>query len=256
MNLQEMYLPQIERARHPLGAKIGNNTRIRKDGKELVVKLHATDIVRILPDGSIKLFMAGWNTVTTRQRLNEVSRRLGVSISTTKGIPYLYANGNWDQPIPFKDGVRIYPNGRIVGAGKASDTGKALKLKQRIRAYAKGYMEAFVAGKVPAPGAGDCFFCSMREVKSGKPLGDSGGTHGHIMEHIREKYYVPSMLANANDRAIFPLASVSQVMLWTLAAFWGEQNETAMKIRQNPYQVDGLRKNLIKWIEHSLRKAQ
>lgn len=46
-----------------------NNTRIRRDGKDVVIRLHETDILRIKPDGTQILDSGGWKTATTKARL-------------------------------------------------------------------------------------------------------------------------------------------------------------------------------------------
>ena len=71
-----------------------------------------------------------------------------------------------------------------------------------IRKYVDGFKVAAGCGEVAAPGGGDCFFCLMRN-KDNHPLGDAIGDDSHLVEHIREGYYVPSMLINAIDTAHF-----------------------------------------------------
>jgi hypothetical protein len=233
--------------------KLGNNTYLQCRDSKVVVKLHNTDIVIYHPKFT-ELRMDGWNTVVTRQRLNEVTRRMGVSVYTQKGLAYLSHQGNWEVRYPFKDGVRIYPNGTIKGAGSLNEVDKATKLKKRIRAFAALFIAKMRNGEIQAPGAGDCFYCQMRDVATHKPLTQAD----HILSHLKENYFVPSMLWNANDRAAFPLASVSQVMLWALASKWEANAEERIKFEgacRGDFVWDGIRKNLIKWIEFNL-KAQ
>lgn len=53
-------------------ATIGHNTtaRIEPDGV-VVVSLHGNPIVRMFPDGDTAWTLAGWPTVTTRDRVNQ-----------------------------------------------------------------------------------------------------------------------------------------------------------------------------------------
>jgi hypothetical protein len=51
--------------------KLGNNTYLLRGNKEIAVKLHATHILTFYPNGSIRVATGGWNTVTTKARINE-----------------------------------------------------------------------------------------------------------------------------------------------------------------------------------------
>ncbi len=66
-------------------------------------------------------------------------------------------------------------------------------LRKRVRAYAAGFEAAWIAGEIGAPGAGDCFFCSMVDTTTGEPITD----HTHVLSHLDEGYYVPSLLWHA-----------------------------------------------------------
>ena len=50
---------------------IANNTSLRREANgDLVVTLHSTDIFRESPNGDVTFNTGGWNTATTRKRLN------------------------------------------------------------------------------------------------------------------------------------------------------------------------------------------
>jgi len=68
--------------------KSDNTTVVGKAGGTYL-KLHDNTIACKLNDGTIEVSLAGWNTMTTRERLNGIP---GVSIGTRKGQAYL--NGN------------------------------------------------------------------------------------------------------------------------------------------------------------------
>ena len=53
--------------------KVGNTST---DGT--ILRLHGNRIAEKMPDGSIVANMAGWGTVTTRERLNGLCRLLGL----------------------------------------------------------------------------------------------------------------------------------------------------------------------------------
>lgn len=51
---------------------IGHNTGARLDaGGVVTVSLHGHDIVQLFPDGDTAWTLAGWPTVTTRERVNQ-----------------------------------------------------------------------------------------------------------------------------------------------------------------------------------------
>jgi hypothetical protein len=75
------------------------NTRVnrRLAGVELV--LHGNIIAKKISGEGLQINLCGWNTNTTRDRLNGLE---GVQVSTKKGQAYL--NGN---PIPSNDWVKV-----------------------------------------------------------------------------------------------------------------------------------------------------
>jgi hypothetical protein len=103
--------------------------------------------------------------------------------------------------------------------GAGEDPSKAVKLARRAAKFARDYMAAFDAGKVPAPDAGDCWGCLMVATDGRAPLGGPN----HILDHMKEKYYVPSLLARAIER--FPVAPIAK---WYVSDKWaGTSNTTA-----------------------------
>jgi hypothetical protein len=116
------------------------------------------------------------------------------------------------------------------------DTKKANK-------YVKAFINSLADGKVPAPSGRDCWYCLMREVAAniqtgtlhkdgsltnqanvghglnGRTLGEVAGSD-HILDHIEENYFVPSMLLRAID--VFP---VSKVAKYWLSNVWNGNNE-------------------------------
>ena len=60
------------RSRHPRATKIGNNTYLIGNGTDdapFTIRLHATDIVQVSAD-TIRFDTGGWQTVTTKERMN------------------------------------------------------------------------------------------------------------------------------------------------------------------------------------------
>jgi hypothetical protein len=84
------------------GKPIANNTRLHDRGGYIAVRLHNTDIVDIYPDGKYVLHTGGWQTVTTKDRINSYAP---VHIYQRKHVWYM-ADRNGNQ-IEFHDGMTI-----------------------------------------------------------------------------------------------------------------------------------------------------
>lgn len=171
--------------------KLANNTweYIRPDGAR-VIRLHLTDILTFLPDGSVRLNSGGWRTSTTKGRMNAYLPP-GWSIWQHRGIWTLTRNGN--PSVLYADGMVINPDDTVTGAApEGDDKAKAREVKA-IAEYARKFAKAFLAGEVPKPSGGDCWGCHLREEKTGA---NAFGLD-HYREHIKSGYFVPSLLCNA-----------------------------------------------------------
>jgi hypothetical protein len=85
-----------------------------------------------------------------------------------------------------------------------------------VRKYANGYIIALKSGKVNTPSGGDCWYCFFKDTQTGKPLGEVTKDKEHILAHIKNKYYVPSLAWNA-----LKAMGGSQAMSNNLAAYQG-----------------------------------
>lgn len=149
----------------------------RPDAPLYHVKLHATNIITFYPDGGVELNTGGWRTPTTKDRMNKFS---GAHISQERGLWTV----RWDgKDYDYADTMRMYRDGPVLNAGNNAN---AVVMRRRVRQYVLDYMQAFHAGEVPPPGPGDCFMCQS----------DMGGSD-HLVSHMRESYYVPSLLRAA-----------------------------------------------------------
>lgn len=93
--------------------KLGNNTYLIRDGEQLHVKLHATHILTFYPNGDIRLNTGGWNTVTTRARMNEylpLPWRVGTDSKTFGYELVLYRAG---MPVALADQFTLLESGII-----------------------------------------------------------------------------------------------------------------------------------------------
>jgi hypothetical protein len=190
---------------------VANNTveYVRNDGAT-VWRLHLTDIIVKRKDGCTVLNSGGWQTVTTKERMNRYLPPGGWQIYQLKNIWYL-ADGFWNntdrQTWVFKDGMIIRPDGTVDNAGPSVEYLK--KLQGRINTYVKGFMGELTARSLHAPNGGDCWSCGMFKAKD-----------DHVLSHIDEKYYTGALLVNAIDEI-----PVSEMAKHCLGYFWGVHEE-------------------------------
>lgn len=178
------------------GKLIGNNTRIVQRGDAYAVRLHSTDIVLIYPDGSYTLHTGGWRTVTTKQRINEYAP---VSVYSVRGQWHITTGSpDWtvDHPL-FAEGVRITAEGQIEGAAAPGTAKAERKLRAAVAKYAADYTAQLYAGRIAKPSGGDCWGCYLVSQDGNKARSPMGGDH--VRGHIKERYYVPSLVVRALD---------------------------------------------------------
>lgn len=96
--------------------KHSNNTWLERKGEAIVMTLHATDIVTVVPSGQITLNSGGWQTPTTKSRINDALHELGVrfaGVSQAKHVWYFcgwhYVDGACRDHtrVPYHDGMQI-----------------------------------------------------------------------------------------------------------------------------------------------------
>lgn len=206
-----------EHPRFPKRRLDGRETYLYGRGDEYIVSLFGKEIVFYRPDNSIHLDTCGWKTVTTKERMNRLMPR-GWKLYSQSGQWWLVRPGpNWDWESAPKWAIdrsfTILPDDSVAGAISAEQVAEQHKLVKRVKAYAKAYAQALFAGNVRAPSGADCWFCHMVDTKTQEPW---GGTD-HLLSHLDEKYYVPSLLVNAM-RA--PTAKMSQMSLWQVNNIW------------------------------------
>ena len=217
--------------------KVANNTYLeRRDDHTIALRLHATDILIFTDDNRIRYESGGWKTPTTKQRMTEFGP---LRLWSDRGIWWYSAATHWtrdnDMRGVYADGM-VYCDGVVSGAG--ADPKAEKKARARVTKYCRDFMTAFVAGQVPAPSGGDCWYCGMRVAggtDAGKPLGEAMPTlhedgsltteraSHHIESHIEEKYYVPSLLHRALE-----VGGESKSMWWWVGAYWDATAEPGL----------------------------
>lgn len=170
--------------------KLENNTYLQRRGDNLVVMLHSTDVVTYQADGRVILDSGGWRTPTTKDRINTYAP---INLWQDKGQWFIGPNWNRVNTAIFQDGMIINPDGTFSGVMTAKQAKDEQKLRAQIRKYASGFIKALQVGRVPLPSSGDCWGCCMKDVNTGDTVMGSD----HIREHLKKKYYVPSLAVNA-----------------------------------------------------------
>lgn len=172
-------------------------TRIIRGEHQYTVKMWQTNIIIAHQNGHIVLDSGGWwGRPTTRKRFNETLGKIGVYIFQSKKMPYLRIN---KEIFPFTDGMELQfelMKGYSVEGFDATAKKEATKeekatatLIKKISEYAKNFAEKFVNNKISPPFGGDCWCCVANDK-----LGND-----HLLSHIKEKYYVPTLLINARN---------------------------------------------------------
>jgi len=85
------YNQAIEKLGNREQKKIANNTYlVRRNNGAVAIRLHATDILTFTPDGLVTIRTGGWQTVTTKDRINQYT---SVGLYQKAGVWY-YRSGD------------------------------------------------------------------------------------------------------------------------------------------------------------------
>ena len=119
---------------------------------------------------------------------------------------YLAAQREWEQRnrVPFYDGITVDSDGYAPRLRKDGPSPAKLRKHEAAVAYMKKridkYVDEFIAelkkGTMPMPSGGDCWMCLFRNTDTGETWGDMGD-NDHLIGHIADHYYVPSLAVNA-----------------------------------------------------------
>lgn len=85
----------------PVGRK--GNTWVGYDGTNVYLVLHNTHIVRVNPEGDVRLSTGGWRKATTKRRINQALEALGIP-----GRVY-------QEDFEWYHGAEPFVDGKIVG---------------------------------------------------------------------------------------------------------------------------------------------
>jgi hypothetical protein len=162
----------------------------RTEDGSIAVKYHDTDVVIYHEDGSITLNSGGWKTQTTKRRMNDYTEDIGGDVYADKGVWYIGEFwGRFGKGHVYQDGMTINPDGTVDYHGDAPNEKELIKLRKSIAKYAKDFAENLPG--IGLPDSGDCWFCYMQF--DGEETSDTS----HLLSHIEEGYYVPSLAFRA-----------------------------------------------------------
>jgi hypothetical protein len=157
---------------------IDKSTTVRKEGDDIVVKYHNTDIVTYKSNGDIEIFFNGYHTITTRQRISALT---GYACNGHKGMSTIATT-------IVANKATIKSDGNIITDYDKNLDDEMDDMKKRIKKYAKAYAEQF--RDMDMPSGGDCWYCSLFQKH----------TSDHLISHMEDEYYVPSLLLLAGYR--------------------------------------------------------
>jgi hypothetical protein len=104
----------LEGGRDKSERTIANNTKlVRRGPHAIAVRLHRTDVVTFHRDGTASFDTGGWNTSTTRARMNEYAPA-GIKFFTRKGTLLYVIGRQWDGEQEFVDGMQYDPRRQRV----------------------------------------------------------------------------------------------------------------------------------------------
>lgn len=106
--------------------KIGYNTVIRRiDDFTIGVRYHSTDILKVDPTNIVKVNHGGFDTPTTKDRLNQFLNCLNVRIYQKNYTWYIVGDND---TFEFVNGIEIHPGGYIVTPKEKSRTSSSSDL--------------------------------------------------------------------------------------------------------------------------------
>jgi len=169
--------------------KIDNNTHLKQLEDCIAVLYHETYIVKFYDKFAV-YDNGGWYSMTTKDRLNKYGVD-GVTIHQKNNLWYFNDNS------VYYNGVKIRYTGQVIRPRQPAKTeDQSKKLKAKIKKYVDGYIKCIEAGQLGFPDRGDCWGCYMVDKAGNTVMGDS-----HLWDHIKENYFVPSLLVNAGREA-------------------------------------------------------
>jgi hypothetical protein len=164
--------------------KLANNTYLLKDSKDdcYNIRLHATIIMKLYKNYT-ELNNGGYYTRTTKERLNEYLEHGFIRQSKSQ---WYYLQNRYNENLYF-DGIQIDYDGNVLNPVMI-DFNKFKQLKKLIKDYINNFEKDIQENGLEYPSGGDCWHCCIFDQNM--------SNMGHIIEHLKESYFVPSLLFN------------------------------------------------------------
>lgn len=169
--------------------------RITDSEAAIVAKYHGNIVATFTPDHNVYT-SAGWKTLTTKERINWFLPD-GFRVYQERSMWHLskFGVGSWI----WQDGITVDSAGNVSNAADETESDEVKKTIKAIKKYVDGFIKALLNGKVEQMSAGDCWYCFM-QTESGESLGEATHNTDHILSHLKEPYYVPSLLYRAVEK--------------------------------------------------------
>lgn len=190
---------------------LANNTRvIRLTNSSIGIKLHDTFVLTFYKDNFLEINTGGWQTNTTKDRINKYQDYF--RIYTKNRIWYIRFN---NKDYMYESGLVFDIKNNCFKEIKSIEEVKGkLNLKKQIDKYCNNFIESFINYKISKPSDSDCWYCNI--------LREMARPEEHLISHMKEKYYVPSLLNNALNEYSDNLSEVDK---HNIACIWYDPNK-------------------------------
>jgi hypothetical protein len=169
--------------------KLENNSYVYIDENDkcaIVITLHQTDIMRLYPNGDIKLDTGGWATQTTRNRFNQYTPE-GFDIHQDRRVWIINwpgGQGILQKEVYFKRLPDLKTYEATFAYNMPSERKVFAELRKKIKNYAKEFIEALQRGAVDKNI--ECQFCTAMSEST-----------VHLLGHMDNHEYIPALIGNA-----------------------------------------------------------
>lgn len=184
--MRDAFTPETIRAEKV--KPIARNTwhRTLPDGST-VIRYHATDIVTLRPDGSVRLDAAGWRTKSTKERMNDNLSTTPYRVVSGRGRWIVRRLGDAPAAVDYVDGIEL------PWAFDKPRPAHERDLKKAINRFV-----GLLTLDNMKQGAGDCFLCKfdIAKLQRGERLAP-GDDREHILSHLDEGYVHGSLVVAA-----------------------------------------------------------
>lgn len=210
---------------------LANNTIVFKEDESIKVQYHSS-VIACLDENTVILTNDGFFTSTTKDRLNWFIDSYGYKIFQEKNTWKVYDYRN-------RETIGVFTGKVVYSIPENQFTGLSIQGKERentfkrISAYAKKYADLFLERKIDSPSGEDCRYCYMAFPDS----------FDHFESHMKEKYYVPSLLMKAIE-----FKRVSLIVRNVISIVWNKDSQDISFLKDIAY--DQISKSLVAYMRY------